>query len=369
MRDLAIKTLSGHERPGIENVNSASIHTCVPYACELVGVAINLTQPTTIAHSFDVMVDEPGTATNIGLSTDSGIDIVLPSGFTQGVVSPQARVFIGQAGRISLKSHGDTATASTDAVFTYLLRPLSPRPANEIWLYGHQMGGIQSVTSSSATIAPLACKVVAYVGSFWAPVNALVTLRVEINSVSGAGDSYVAVPNGSTHVHAPPVPNVSIPAGDDISSLSDGAGTSGYRNSVCWVVQPDGPGHPAGWIFLPFPGVVDIGAAQHFTDVVTPVSGRVRNLMVHAKVPIDVETNFALRVNGVAPPTPLPASPPNYRLPVNPLDEVGSSLPLDNVHDVYVVAGDRIDVLSDGGMAPSYPSTGGVWIEPMEGIR
>jgi hypothetical protein len=86
--------------------------------------------------------------------------------------------------------------------------------------------------------------------------------------------------------------------------------------------------------------------------------------MVHAKVPIDVETNFALRVNGVA-----PAGAPNYRLPVNPLDEVGSSLPLDNVHDVYVVAGDRIDVLSDGGMAPSYPSTGGVWIEPMEGIR
>lgn len=363
MRDLAIKTLSGNERLNIENVN-ASIQTCVPYACELVGVAINLTQPTTIAHSFDVIVDEPGTATNLGLSTDSGIDIVLPSGFTQGVVSPQARVFIGQAGRISLESHGDTATASTDAVFTYLLRPLSPRPANEIWLYGHNMGGIQVASGSSRTIAPLACKVVAYVGSFWTPVNALVTLRVQINSAFGAGDSYLAVPNGSTHVHAPPVPNVSIPAGEDISSLSDGAGTTGYVNSVCWVVQPDGPGHPAGWVFLPFPGVIDIGAAQHFTDVVTPVSGRVRNLMLHAKVPIDVETNFALRVNGVA-----PAGAPNYRLPVNPLDEVGSSLPLDNVHDVYVVAGDRIDVLSDGAMAPSYPSAGGVWIEPMEGIR
>jgi len=361
MRDLAIKTLSGGTDDGIEVLDSNSIPTCVPYASELVGVAINLTEPTTIAHSFDVMVEEPGTGF---APTDSGIDIVLPSGFTQGGVSPQARGFIGQAGRISMKSNGETGTASTNAAYTYLLRPLSPRPANEIWLYGHRMLVIQSASGSSLTIAPLACKVVAYVGCFDDAVNALVTISIKNNYPLPFSSTvgYVDVPNGSTHIHVAPSPSVSASAGEDLSSISDGAGTSGGRNDVCWVVQPDGPGHPAGWVFLPFPGVVDIGAAAHFEDAVTPVSGRVRNLMVHAKVPIDVANNFALRVNGVA-----PAGAPNYILPANTLDEVGSSLPLDNTHDIYVVAGDRIDVLSGGEMDPSYPSTGGIWIEPMEG--
>ena len=138
-----------------------------------------------------------------------------------------------------------------------------------------------------------------------------------------------------------------------ISSSVDSSTASGASSSASEHSAPDSE-------MLIF----DIGGVNNFTDVVTPVSGRVRNLVIHASVPVDVETNFALRVNGVA-----PTSAPNYVLPVDARDESGTSMPIRNVHDVYVVAGDRLDVLSGGEMSPASVSSGGIWIEPMEGAN
>ena len=350
MRDLALKVIQPAIDAGIDVVDSLSSNVCVPYACELVGVALAVNNTTTDIHTFDVMIND----------VETTIDLVVPDTFDKGIVYTDAKCILQQAERIGLKSNGETATASTDATIAFIFKPLSSRPVGEVWLHGQVMSDIASATSSQTKCVPFSCKLVGYAGSFEAATDALVHIDIMVDNANSGVD--VNVPLGSTGGLFTPEASVEVKAGGSLYSTSNGEGTSGGANSVTWVLQPDGPTHPAGWDYLPFSGGIDIGGANNFVDVVSPSSGRVRNLMVHATSPVTVATNFALRVNGVA-----PAGAPNYVLAVDALDEGGQSMPIGNMHYTYVVEGDLIDVLSGGETDPASNSVGGIWIEPMGG--
>jgi len=361
MRDLALKVMCGNIDNDIQINGSFSTPTSVPFDSELVGVAINLTDAVTVSHSWDIL----------SFGGDTGSDIVVPAGFTQGFVVPDNSVVIPQGYRIGLRSNGEDETTSNDGAFSFLFRPLSPRPAGEIWLYGETMSSVPTPGNrSTRQCAPIASKITGWSYSLAdGVINADTTIAIIVDGAdSGANLLLPAYISGATadaaNGFAVPDKEVICKLGGQLESESDGATTSTTTCHITWVLQPDGPSQPAGWLYLPFPGVTDIGGVNNFTDVVTPVSGRVRNLVIHASVPVDVETNFALRVNGVA-----PTSAPNYVLPVDARDESGTSMPIRNVHDVYVVAGDRLDVLSGGEMSPASVSSGGIWIEPMEGAN
>ena len=359
MRDLALKVLNGNQDNGIEVIDSAPFPTCVPYACELVGVAIHLTLATTTRHSWDCLINDVRVVANT---------VVVQSGFTQGVTSPSAKVgpftkiFLEAGDRIALRSNGETVTASTNATYQFIFKPLSPRPVGEVWFWGDHMSDIAAVTGSNAACAPIASKVVGYAASLAAAVDADVTIDLQVDGVSSG--STVTVPNLSTGGLFTPQPALAVKAGAQLQAFSGGQGTTGGSNRACWVLQPDGPSHPAGWIFLPFNNRINLGSTEGFVAAVCPVNGRVRNLVIHATSPVDTETNLALRINGLA-----PTGAPNYVLTVDTLDESGHSMPIANAHDVYIAEGDLIQVFSGGEMLTAANSSGGVWIEPLEGIQ
>jgi hypothetical protein len=353
MRDLALKVLNGNQDNGIEVVDSAPFPTCVPYACELVGVAIRLTLATTIRHSWDCLINDVRVVANT---------VVVPSGFTQGVTSPSAKIFLEAGDRIALRSNGETVTASTNATYQFIFKPLSPRPVGEVWFWGDHMSDIAAVTASNAACAPVASKVVGYAASLDAAVDADVTIDLQVDGVSSG--STVTVPNLSTGGLFTPQPALAVKAGAQLLASSGGQGTTGGSNRACWVLQPDGPSHPAGWIFLPFNSRINLGSAETFVAAVCPVNGRVRNLVIHATSPVDTETNLALLINGLA-----PTGAPNYVLTVDTLDESGQSMPIANAHDIYIAEGDQIAVISGAEMLTAANSSGGVWIEPLEGIQ
>lgn len=350
MRDLALKVIAGGVDPNIQTEHSLSENKCVPFACELVGVALNLSEPTSTEHTFDVMVSD----------VDSDIDIQVADAFTQGIVYPDERVFLAQADRIGLRSNGETGTASTNATYAYILKPLSPRPAGEVWLDGQIMSTIEDVTNSQTKCVPFASKVTGWAGSFAAAVNAEVTISPYVNNADSGVT--ITVPDTSTGGFFKTNSELALKTGAGLYSRSDGAGSSGGANAVCWVLQPEITTIPAGWVYQPFAGGIDIGAAVAPDELVSPVNGKVRNLVVHSASIASHDTNFALRVNGSA-----PTGAPNYLFKADPLDESGQSLPIDNIHDIYVVEGDLVDVLSGGEMDAASNSVLGLWIEPLGG--
>jgi hypothetical protein len=352
MRDLALKVMAGGRDVGIEVPESNSNFICVPYACELVSVAVHLNTPATTIHSWNLLVN----------SVDSTIDFVVPSGFKNGVIYPRSRAFLDPADRINLQSNGETGTAGTNAYITYVFKPLSPRPASEVWLPGESLSDVTSETVSTTKCAPFACEVIGVAFRTEAAIDADTLMTMVIDNVTTT--TKVLLPNGSVSGFYQPDAELYVKEGGSIRSKSDAATTTGGYVMTSYVCQPDGPAHPAGWVYVSIQGGSDIGTPGSSDNTVSPVNGRVRGIVVNATAPVDVLTNFALDVGGVVPP-----GAPNCKLPTTTEDDSGLFMPIDNVHDFFVLAGEIVNVTSGGEMQSADGSTMGIWIEPLEGIQ
>ncbi len=359
MRDLSLKVLPGGFIAAFDVANTLSIQKAVPFACELVGVVVNLSATPTNAHSADILINNA----EIAVTT---VDIKLPAATTQGFFTPDGRVFLQPGDRIRLRSNGENAAPDAyAATFAYIFEPLSPRPAGEIWLDGERITDIAAAgTFSTRKCVPFACELQGVGLSIGAATNGAVNLNLYIDGAITTSD--ILLPNPTTRGYFTLDEAIHLKEGAEVFLETDGQGTSGGQAYVCLVLSPEAVAIPAGWVYMPFTGVLAFQTATgEFVDIVSPCAGRVRNLVTHWPEPINTTPNtgqtFDLEVNGAK-----PTGTPIYRNEEDTRDEVGVSVPIENMHDVFVLAGDLITVECNGEqVAATANGTAGIWIEPM----
>lgn len=105
--------------PSLDDINAGSVTTVervVPFDCELVGVAAELTQAIAPAvHSFDVLVN--------GAELATPRDLEMFVGFLGGVVHLDGKVFLSKGDALSFSSNNEQTTADTDCIMAAIVRP------------------------------------------------------------------------------------------------------------------------------------------------------------------------------------------------------------------------------------------------------
>ncbi len=355
MRDLALKVVTGGIASAFDVINAVTGIRVVPFACEYIGSVVNISATPTNAHSADILVN--GAEILVG-----AVDLKLPATTTQGFFPPADRVFLAAGDSIQLRSNGENAAPDAyDVTFTHIFKPLSPRPAGEVWLDGDSLADIAGLVPSQRVCFPFACEVIGIAVRAEDATNAVVELIINIDNVDGAT---MPVPNASFGGYLPLSAKTYLPLGGQGRVDSDGGGTAGGAAAITFVLRPLTTDVPVGWVYLPFPGVLDFAVAtSEPVDVVSPCDGKVRNLITHWKEPIDARNTWDLKVNAAT-----PAGTPIYRIETDTRDEIGVSSPILAQHGAFVLAGDLITVECNGEqVAGTGNSTLGIWIEPMGG--
>lgn len=359
MRDLALKVIAGGTVGAFDGADVPSAQKTVPFACEFLGVVINLSATPTNAHSADVLVN----ASEIAGTT---VDIKFPATTRRGFFPPDRRVFLQAGERIKFRSNGENAVPDDYvASWSLIFKPLSPRPVGEIWLDGELITDIAAAaTFSPRKCVPFACELKGVALAPSSPTNGAVNLNLYVDGVITTADILLPNPSGGGYfVFDEPV---HLKEGGEIFLETDGQGTSGSQAFVTYVLSPITSKIPAGWEYQAFTGVLAFQTATgEFVDVVSPCDGKVRNLVTHWPEPINTTPNtgatFDLEVNGSK-----PTGTPIYRNAEDARDEVGLSVPIENMHHVFVEAGDLIRVECNGEqVAATANGTAGIWIEPM----
>ena len=356
MRDLALKVLPGGFIAAFDIANQLSGQKAVPFACELLGVVINISAVPTNIHSADVLINDASTT----------VEVVFPAATTKGFFAPDVRVFLQAGDRVRLRSNGENAAPDAyDATFAYIFTPLSPRPAGEIWLDGQSFADIAAAgTSATSKCVPLACELKGVALSIAVATNGAVNLNIIVDNVATTSD--ILLPNPTTRGYFALDEVVHLKEGAQVGIITDGQGTAGGQAFVTYVLSPITSKIPAGWEYMTFIGVLAFQTpAAEFQPVVAPCAGKVRNLVTHWSVAINTTPNtgntFDLKINGVNPP-----NTPIYRNVEDPLAQAGVSAPIENLHDAFVEAGDLITVETNGEQVAAVANgIGGIWIEPM----
>lgn len=361
MRDLALKVISGGLHTAWAPIIPNSPHRVIPFDSELMGVVVHLSSPPTLAHSAHVQVQLyiGGTLTNYALGTY----VKFPAGVTEGFFPPDKKLFIAAGSRIRLVGLGENA--ATDAyqmTCTYILKPRSPRPVGEMWLNGAVMANIETEDSQSNTICvPFACRV-AGVSVSGNPTDAPVVLTLLRNYADTTAQ--VLLPSGHTHGYHALTKTVYLASGEHILMKSDGGGTTGGGTYFNYTLIPESNSVPVGWEYIEFQGM-NFSNVANFQSITAPCHGRIRNLVTHWDQAInttpDTGNTFNLKVNGSN-----PDGNPIYRNEETTQTHVGLSVPIENLHDVYVRQGNLVTVQSNGEQVADTPyGRGGIWIEPM----
>lgn len=359
MRDLALKVVTGGIKTAFDVGTAFSLQKAVPFACELVGVVINLSAAPTNAHSVDVLI-------NAGEIPGTAVDIKFPADIQQGFFPPDRRVFMQAGDRIRLASNGENESPDAyDATFAHIFKPLSPRPVGEIWLDGETFADIDTPsTTTTRKCVPFACELKGVAVSISVALNAEITLSVYVDGADSGVE--IVLPDGSTTGYFALDEQLHLKEGASISLESDGAGSAGDQAFVTYALAPITTKVPVGWVYQGFRGALAFQtAAGEFEDIVAPCDGKVRNLVTHWPEPINTTPNtgatFDLEVNGSK-----PTGTPIYRNEEDARDEVGLSVPIENMHHVFVEAGDLITVECNGEqVAATNTGVAGIWIEPM----
>lgn len=355
MRDLALKTLTGDYYGACLANGSNSSRLVVPCDCELVGVVFNFSVLPLTAHTFDIQVN----------LADTGIDIPCVASTPNGFYPPDQRTFLSAGDTFRLTGNGESSAQTSAGTLSWVFRPLSPRPVGEIWLGGQGFSDIATPAVATAVkCVPIACEVTEVAFGMFAATDDEIDVSILIDAADSGID--IVIPTSTRNAVLNPVGRIFCKTGASINLRTDGAGTTGAYTAVTYVLQPQSNEIPVGWVYSAFTG----GRAFHtptteFTDIVAPCHGRIRNLVTHWRQPINTTPNtgatFDLEVNGAK-----PTGTPIYRNTEDTIDEVGVSIDIENMHDVFVRQGDLIKIEINGEqVADSNNGTAGIWIEPM----
>lgn len=356
MRNLALKVLTGGIEAGFDVLNDVTDERVVPFACELVGVVYDISAAPTNVHSADVLVN----GAEIAVTT---VDIDFPAVITQGLATPDRQVFLAAGDRINLRSNGENASPDAYGItLSYIFKPLSSRPAGEVWLDGEAFADIDTAAASQAKCLPFDCEISLVAFGMSAATNAEIDVGIFLNDADTTID--IVIPTATANAVLRPVGGVFAAMGDSIHLNSDGAGSAGGLTAITYVCSPKSTKVPVDWVYLPFTGGIAFQtAAQEYVDVVAPCDGKVRDLVTHWPIDPDAISTFDLEVNAAT-----PTGTPIFSVGINPLNDVGFSSPITNMHDVYVKRGDLITVVCNGEqIATTANGTAGIWIEPMGG--
>lgn len=91
-----------------------SIERCMPFDCELIMVAANLSVISDAALSFDVLV-------NGAEITGNNTDLLIPDATTKGRFPLDGKVFLAEGDALSLLSNAEQ-TAASNIVFTAIVK-------------------------------------------------------------------------------------------------------------------------------------------------------------------------------------------------------------------------------------------------------
>lgn len=358
MLDLALKVLPGGLASAFDVLNATTDRKVVPFACEFVGVVVDISATPTNAHTADVLVN--------GAEIAVAVDVLFPATTQKGFFKPDARVFLAAGDVLSLRSNGENAAPDAyDVTLSYIFEPQETRPVGEVWLDGQAFTDLATPSNTSPTkCVPFACEVIAVAFGMTTATDAEVDVSVFLDNADSTID--IVIPTATSNAVLRPVGQVISKTAGSMHLTSDGAGTGGGATAVTYVLAPMSNEIPVGWVFVPFDGGLDFHTAGlEYVDIVSPVHGRVRDLVTHWTAPINTTPNtgqtFDLEVNAAK-----PTGTPIYRNEEDTLDEVGLSSPIENLHDVFVRQGDLITVESNGEqVAVTTNNISGVWIEPI----